>query len=400
MNPDRRLYWIWLQRRLPIGSTVINLLFEHFEDIGDIYAADKKQLERLGLRSAIVQALADKSLRDATRIVADMQQVGGWILTPDDARYPDSLRHIAGFPAVLYVQGALPDFNTLPAIAVVGTRGISDNGAKLTFCLSAGLAAAGAIVVSGGAKYGDAAAHEGALYVGGKTVLVKAASPDVEYPPENTALRREILKRGGAIVTEYPPFTKEKCDYHVRNRLIAGMCVGTCITEAPARSGTLITANFAREQGKEVFAVPGDVFDGKHDGAHQQIRQGAVLVSCATDILEEYAERYAGILDIEAAKSAEETCRKAAFGHTEEAHNTEMINEKITETVMVECPAEASTEAKRVFALMDEQPCLVDVLAKKAELPPHRLLILLTELEMLQCVEQTAGQQYRKKIKR
>lgn len=400
MNFDRRLYWIWLQRRLPLGSTVINLLFEHFEDITDIYAADKKQLERLGLRSKIVQALMDKSLRDATRIVEDMGRVGGWVLTPDDARYPDSLRHIAGFPAVLYVQGVLPDFNTLPAVAVVSTRNISDNGAKFTFCLSAGLAAAGAIVVSGGAKNGDAAAHEGALYAGGKTVLVKAASPEVEYPPENTALRREILKSGGAIVTEYPPFAKEKCDYHVRNRLIAGMSVGACITEAPARSGTLITANFAREQGKEVFAVPGGVFDGKHDGAHQQIRQGAMLITCAVDILEEYAGRYAGILDMEAARSTEETCKKAAFGHAEEAHSTKKTNEKTTETVTVECPPEASSEAKRVFALMEAQPCLVDVLAKKAELPPHRLLILLTELEMLQCVEQTAGQQYRKKIKR
>ncbi len=400
MNLDRRLYWIWLQRCLPLGSTVINLLFDHFEDITDIYAADKKQLERLGLRPKVVQALTDKSLRGATRIVEDMRRVGGWVLTPDDARYPDSLRHMAGFPAVLYVQGVLPDFNTLPAVAVVSTRGISDNGAKLTFCLCAGLAAAGAIVVSGGAKGGDAAAHEGALYAGGKTVLVKAVSPEVEYPPENTALRREILKSGGAIVTEYPPFTKEKCDYHVRNRLIAGMSVGTCITEAPARSGTLITANFAREQGKEVFAVPGDVFNGKHDGAHGQIRQGAVLVTRAIDILEEYAGRYAGILDMEAAKRVEETCRQAALGFAQKPHHTENINEKTTETVTVECPAEAGAEAKRVFALMDEQPCQVDVLAKKAELPPRRLLILLTELEMLQCVEQTAGQQYRKKIKR
>lgn len=399
MSLDRRLYWIWLQRRLPLGSAVINLLFERFEDVSDIYNADKRQLEYAGVRAKQAVALADKSLRDAQRIMRDMQQVNGWVLTPDDARYPDSLRHIAGFPAVLYVQGTLPDLNHLLAVSVVSTRNITDDGAKTTFCLSAGLAAAGAVVVSGGAKGGDAAAHEGALYAKGKTVLVKAAPPEVEYPPENTVLRREILQNGGAIVTEYPPFSQEKCDFHVRNRLIAGLGAGTCITESPARSGTLITANLAREQGKEVFAVPGDIYGGKHDGAHQQIRQGAVLITDAVDILEEYAGRYAGMLDIEAARRVEATCRQAAFGtSTDTPQPARKKTEKTTEISTAACPAEASAEAKRVFALLDATPCAVDALAKKAGLSPQNLLILLTELEMFQCVEQTAGQQYRKAI--
>ncbi len=405
MNADRRLYWIWLQRKLPLGSTVINRLFEYFEDIEDVYAADKKQLKPLELRHKDVVALTDKSLKEATAILENMRRVNGWVLTPDDARYPDALRHIAGFPAALYVQGVLPDLNMLPSIAVVSTREISDDGAKATFCLCAGLAAAGAIVVSGGAMGGDAAAHEGALYAKGKTVLIKAAAPEVEYPLKNKRLRGDIIAGGGAIVTEFPPGSKEKCDYHVRNRLMSGMCLGTCVTEAPMRSGTNITANLAREQGREVFAMPGNTLDGKHDGTHKQIRQGATLVTCAADILEEYVSRYPGMLDIETAQKVERECRRVAFAKPELAaqkpskRTPEKPKEKITEISLQTCPKEASMEAARVFSLMSGEACPVDTLAKKAGLPAQKLLILLTELEMYGCIEQLAGQQYRIKQK-
>lgn len=405
MTKDRRLYWIWLQRSLPLGSTVINRLFEHFEDIEDVYAAGKKQLAPLELRRKDVAALSDKSLKEAVRILEDMRRVNGWVLTPDDARYPDALRHIAGFPAALYVQGVFPDLNTLPSIAVVSTRGITDDGAKTTFCLCAGLASAGMVVVSGGAIGGDAAAHEGALYARGKTVLVKAASPDTEYPVENKALRRSILESGGAIVTEYPPGSKEKCNYHVRNRLISGMCTGVCVTEAPKRSGTHITAGFAREQGRDVFAIPGSTTDGKHDGTHQQIRQGATLITGAVDILEEYISRYPGMLDKEAAQKVEQTCLRAAFGDKDRPRKKQQPipkNEQpqeTTEILLEECPAEVSAEAARVFSLMSGELCPVDALAKAAGIPPQDLLIILTELEMFQCIEHAAGQRYRIKHK-
>ncbi len=404
MQKDRRLYWIWLQRSLPLGSTVINRLFEHFEDIEDVYAADKKQLAPLELRRKELTALCDKSLHTAAAILEDMKRVNGWVLTPDDARYPDALRHIAGFPAALYVQGFLPDLNVFPAVAVVSTRKISDDGAKTTFCLSAGLAAAGMIVVSGGARGGDAAAHEGALYAKGKTILVKAAAPEVEYPVENKRLRQDIILGGSAVITEFPPGSKEKCDYHVRNRLISGMCVGTCVTEAPLRSGTNITANFAREQGREVFAVPGNTSDGRHDGAHRQIRQGAMLITRAADIVEEYVSRYVGVLDLDAAIQTEEACRRVAFAKQptkQAAPKTESkpIKEKTTEVVLQACPADVSAEAARVFSLMDGTFCPVDELAKRAQLSAQNLLILLTELEMYDCIEQSAGQKYRIKQK-
>ena len=405
MEKDRRLYWIWLQRRLPLGSTVINRLFEYFEDIEGIYAADKKQLESLELRRKDITALTDKSLREAAGILERLRTVNAWVLTPDDARYPDTLRNIAGFPAALYVQGVFPDLNTLPAVAVVSTRKISDDGAKTTFCLSAGLAAAGMIVVSGGARGGDAAAHEGAVYANGKTVLVKAAAPEVEYPPENKRLRREIIAGRGAVVTEYPPGSEEKCDYHVRNRLIAGMCLGALVTEAPMRSGTNITLNLAREQGREVFAMPGSTLDGKHDGTHHQIRQGATLVTCAKQVVEEYVGRYPGLLDAEAAERVENKCRLAAFAQPQGAHSPKKDaspkkeTEKTTINELQSCPEGVSTDAATVFSFMSGEAVAVDDLAKRVGMSAQDLLILLTELEMFGCIAQSAGQRYRIKAK-
>lgn len=396
---DRRIYWIWLQQSLPLGSTALNRLFEHFEDVEAVYAADAKQLKGLPLRPEDVKKLNDKSLTRARRILKDMHKLGGSVMTPDDARYPDALRHIAGFPAALYVQGDLPNVNTLPTIGVVSTRDISETGEKLTFCIAAGLAAAGMIVVSGGAKGGDAAAHNGAMYADGKTVLVKGAAPEAEYPVVNKQLRQDILNGRGAIVTEFEPGFHGYCDYHVRNRLISGMSAGVCVTEAPKVSGAMITANLAREQGREVFAVPGNVLDGRHDGAHHQIRQGATLVSSAAEIVDEYLPRFPGLLDRKAAEEKENAVKAKVFRKptvTEEPPKTAVADTKApAKTQAVSCPDEASPEAKRLFGFLSETPCPVDTLAKNAGLLPQDVLILLTELELLGCVQSTAGQQYK-----
>jgi len=399
---DRRLYWIWLQQSLPLGSVAINRLFELFEDIEAVYAADEKQLKALPLRAEDIRRLTAKSLHCARRILKDMEKLGGAVMTPDDARYPDALRHIAGFPAVLYVQGDFPDVNHLPTVGVVSTRRITEEGEKLTFCLSAGLAAAGTVVVSGGAKGGDAAAHNGAMYANGKTVLVKGASPETEYPLVNKQLRQDILNGRGAIVTEFEPGFQGYCDYHVRNRLISGMSVGVCVTEAPKSSGAMITANLAREQGREVFAVPGSVLTDAHAGTHHQIRQGATLVTSSVDIVDELLLHYPGFLDRKAAEEMESATKAKVFRKAAVAESTAPTEEKRTppqnteqERVAVTCPEEASAEAKRLFGYLSEVPCPVDTLAKTAALSPQDTLILLTELELFGCVEGTAGQQYK-----
>jgi DNA processing protein len=393
---DRRLYWIWLQRAVPIGSVMINRLFEHFEDIEDVYAADKRRLKEIPLTLKIQKSLLQKSLAEAKGILKRMQDLGGWVLTPDDNRYPDMLRHTVGFPVALYGQGTFPDFNTTPSIAVVGTRHCSNDGAKHAFCLSAGLASAGIIVVSGGAVGGDTAAHEGALAAGGITVLVKGTTPEGNYPRENADLRRRILKSGGAIITEYPPGDKAICNYHLRNRLLSGMTLGVCVTEAPLRSGAMITANLAREQGRDVFAVPGNVLSGENAGAHHQIRQGATLVTCATDIAEEYAAQYPGMVDVKAATKMEQEMRRIAFAPPKQQQESPAL---VQESVVCETAEDASPDAQKLFSFMSETPIGIDILSKKSGFSVAESLVLLTELELLGYAECKAGQQYSKRPK-
>lgn len=391
---DRRLYWIWLQRALPMGSVAIDRLFDCFEDVEDIFAADKRRLGEVNLSPKLRKSLLNKSLTESKRIIKEMDRLDGWILTPDDARYPDLLRQINGFPVALYGEGNFPDLNTIPSIGMVGTRKTSDNGAKCTFCLSAGLASAGMVIVSGGAKGGDAAAHEGALAAGGRTVLVKATTPDGNYPRETADLRRRILKSGGAIVTEYAPGDTTRCDFHVRNRLISGMSLGVCVTEAPMRSGAMITATLAREQGRDIFALPGSTVGGENAGAHHLIRQGATLVTCASDIAEEYAMRYPGLLDVKSAIDTEERMRRLAFSPPKK------VEKPIVSTVETPDTAEdASPDAQTLFAHLTDTPAPIDMIAKNSGFSIAETLVLITELELLGYVQSTAGQQYCKRPK-
>lgn len=404
MSTDRRLYWIWLQRHLPLGSMATNRLMDHFPDIEAVFAATPAALREVELRPQEHLGLQDKDLTEAKEILKAMQDIGGWVLTPEDVCYPEALREIDGFPAVLYGEGTMPQLNRLPAVAVVGTRHATEEGKDNAYMLAGGLAAAGMVVVSGGARGIDAAAHAGALDAQGVTVLVKAAPPEVEYPQETTALRRHILEAGGAIVTEYAPGKPFFCDYHVRNRLMVGMTLGTCVVEAPQRSGALISANLARSQGKDLFAVPSSIRNTKNVGSLELIRKGAVLVTHAAELLEEYTGRFAGMLDIDAAERAEKALarptvqplpkEKAPHRPLPKSKTAEKAPKVADDTPTAELPAIASPQAHKLFAVITRDPCPVDLLAKRAGLPISETLVLVTELELFGCVKCTAGQQY------
>ncbi|MBR3289174.1 MAG: DNA-protecting protein DprA, partial [Clostridia bacterium] len=209
----------------------------------------------------------------------------------------------------VYGAGDWRGWEDVPAIAVVGSRHISEAGYKRTVAMTAGLSAGGMAIVSGGAVGGDTAAIEATLACGGLCVSVQACGLDVNYPTENEALRRRLLDRGGVLLSEYPLGVKPgRGTFQVRNRLISGLALGTLVTEAQTRSGTLITAHCARDQGRDVFAVPGDeVLCG---GCHRLIREGALLVTSAADVLAEYLPQYAAKLNLEAARAAEQDMRR------------------------------------------------------------------------------------------
>lgn len=223
---------------------------------------------------------------DIHKMAAAWEKKGIGVVCAADGEYPARLRKIFDPPEVLYYRGRLPKDELL--VAVVGARKASAYGRNAATMLAAGLAAAGVGVVSGAARGIDSAAHTGALDGGGYTVAVLGCGVDVVYPPENGKLLDRIAEQG-AIISEYWPGAEPQARFFpVRNRIISGLARGVVVVEAAAKSGSLITADWALEQGRDVFAVPGSIFSGTSSGANKLLKQGAKPVTSAADILEEY----------------------------------------------------------------------------------------------------------------
>ena len=398
---DSRIYWIWLAQALGPGSTAVGDLLDAFGHAAAVYDASSAQLRAAGFSAAVRQRLNDRSLDTARAVLDRVLEAGDWVLTPEDALYPAGLQCLRDRPAVLYCRGNLPDFRIHPAATVVGTRHPSPEGVREAYALAAGLAAAGMTVVSGGAVGIDAAVHAGALAGGGITLLVMACPLEENYPKDNAALRRQIVDSGGALMSEYPPGLPYKCLFPVRNRLLAGLSLGVCLAETPARSGARITARLARENGRDVFALPGALTGHHNDGAHREIRGGATLVTGAADMVEEYALQFPGVLDSQAAVATQKRLEDKApvapesqppFRH----QRKKAVPASKPVVVSVPLPAGASADAQKVYHALTETPQSVDVLADCSGLPVPVLLAALTELEMLGCAMNSAGQQYRR----
>ncbi len=398
---DSRLYWIWLAQALGIANESMGELIARYGDAAAVYTAPENELLAYGIPAKTVHRLRDKSLAQARAILNRVVEAGDWVLTPADALYPVNLRRLPDCPAALYCRGMMPDIDNHLAIALVGTRRASQEGWRAAYSLAAGLAAGGALVVSGGATGIDAAAHTGALDGGGITVAVMACPLDEQYPVDNIALRQRIVQNGGLLISEYPHAEEYRCVFPLRNRLIAGLCHGTCLGETPVRSGARITARLAREQGREVFAMPDTLWGHRNDGAHREIQNGAALITSAVDVLKEYEMLFADSIDIEAAKQMQPA---QSMLPPQPEKRTRRVK-KTTQPPAIpaqpqpsatECPEAASIAAKTVYAMLTNKPQPVDALASLTGLSIPSLLAALTELEMFGCAANSAGQQYYK----
>lgn len=280
-------YWLALQRVPGLGPVACRALLTRcpeprllFERIGADAALSH------GLAPAVLRALTDPDWRAVEQDLAWLERPGRHVLTLSDPRYPPLLKEIHDAPPVLYVQGD-PDVPSRRQLAVVGSRNPSPAGCDTARDFAAALVHSGLAVTSGLAVGIDAAAHRGALAAGGPTVAVAATGLDIVYPARHRALAEEIAA-SGALVSEFapgrPPLPES---FPRRNRIISGLSLGTLVVEAATGSGSLITARAALEQGREVFAVPGSIHNPRARGCHALIRQGAKLVECLRDILEE-----------------------------------------------------------------------------------------------------------------
>ena len=295
---DNLIYWIWLSLACTPDTSTFPKLIEKFCDAKRIYDADIKSISRvIGNSASDRTALADKELEKATEVYEFCKKHSIGIVTYGDDEYPNSLRDIQTPPVLLYYRGSLPDFNIGVYIASVGTRSLSEYGRRSAFKISYDLASAGATVVSGMAVGIDGVSHAGALAAGASTLAVIGSGIDICYPSGHLQLARAIVKCG-CVLTEFAPGTPpSRYNFPKRNRIISGLCAATIVVEGSERSGSMITARFAKKQGRAVYALPGNVGQKNSEASNLLIKNGARLVSCAEDIIEHFAESHRGALN-------------------------------------------------------------------------------------------------------
>ena len=285
-KPDETAFWLAISRVPYIGPARIERLLQTFGSLSAAWAAPPEELRRTLESRALSELLAARSRIDPAGELDRLDQLGIRAAYPGHPDYPRLLAEISGRPSLLYVRGTLAAGDD-SSVAIVGTRRATPYGRQATERIAAELAGAGITVVSGLARGIDAVAHRAALEAGGRTIAVLGSGPDVIYPPEHRRLAEQILE-SGAILSEFPPGAKPDAqNFPARNRIVSGMTLATLIIEAPARSGALITASFAADQGREVFVLPGSIFAESAEGTNALLRDGARLIRCGADILED-----------------------------------------------------------------------------------------------------------------
>ncbi len=284
---ETRKYWLGFNVIKGVGPVRLRALRQFFGSLDTAWHASESDLLAAGLdRRTLGNLRQARQVVDLDRLAQDVEALGASVVTLDDPDYPALLRELPDAPPVLYFKGTLRDVDQW-AVAFVGTRRATVYGRDMTRTLVEGLIGAGITIVSGLALGIDAAAHKAALDAGGRTIAVMGCGIDVIYPPEHRGLAAAIIENG-ALVTEFPPGTPpEGKNFPVRNRTISGLSLGVVVVEAPPESGALLTADLAVDQGRDVFAVPGNITSKTSLGTNRLIQHGAKLVIGAEDILDE-----------------------------------------------------------------------------------------------------------------
>jgi DNA processing protein len=346
-----------------VGPVRLRALMEHFGDAPAILRASRQQLMQVrAIGEDTAEAIANwESKVDLAAELKRISEFGCHIVTQTDAEYPELLKQIYDPPIVLYVKGSLlpKDKN---AVAMVGSRQTTHYGVEVARKLAYQLAYVGVTVVSGGARGIDSAAHQGALNAKGRTIAVLGTGINLVFPAENAELYGRIVENG-ALITQFP-FNRpaDKQSFPIRNRIVAGMTLGTVVVEANLTSGALITSNFAAEYGRQVFAVPGRIDSPRSKGCHDLIKKGAKLCEGAEDVLSE-------------------------FEYLFPASN----RPKTTEDAMAMAAITLSENEQKVYDALDDQESSIDEVIRRSSLPSSAVSVALLGLEMKRVVRQLPG---------
>jgi DNA processing protein len=355
----------WLTLGLAAGVTgeTVTTVLERFGSVERATGASRNELLATGITDAGARDILSPDQEQQARCKDWLGASDCSLITWLDSRYPPLLREISAAPPLLFVRGD-PDVLSLPQLSIVGSRSSTPGGAETASRFAGHLAQSGFCITSGLALGIDAAAHRAALTAGGRTIAVFGAGPDIIYPREHTSLADDIAANG-ALVSEFAPGCKpRRFQFPRRNRIISGLALGTLVVEAGLRSGALITARNAAEQGREVFAIPGSIHNPVARGCHQLIRSGAKLVETADDIIEELGGMFAGI--------------------------AATIEQNLAPQFLPPDRA-LDSEYKRLLGLMGWDPVAIDTLIKRSGLTTEEVSSMLLILELEGRVEPLTG---------
>lgn len=392
---DQTVYSIWLSLLLKPGSRLVAPLFDYFSSAEEIYENRENLPDALPLTEMEREGFRKLPLTDAEKVIEDCEEKEYGILTVDSNEYPKRLREIYDFPPVLYRAGLPLNVDEQLSIGVVGTRHPTQYALEATRQIVSDLVQSGAVIISGLAVGIDATAHAAAIRGKGYTVAVVGGGLDINYPKANEKLRMAIEKTG-TVISEYPPGV-EPAGYHfpIRNRILSGLTDGVFVTEGSLRSGTLRTASHAVEQGRDVFVLPGSIFNAKADGTFQLLKDGAAPVASALDILENYLEKYPErIGNIVPSIPKEKESEKNRRNSFKEKSNSSPILEK-SEITFSDLHS-LSEEEKQVFLKFPSDPIHLEELALKLQFSLEKLLPLITSLEMQGIIESKPGRMYKR----
>lgn len=382
LSREEELHWLALKLIPGLGTRNSGKLLERFRTPQAIFRASCTELEGAGVSGAVAQSIASGcTFEDAAAQQERMAECGAELVTIGDPRYPEPLRGIFDPPIVLFARGRIELLRTL-AVAVVGTRRPTPYGIAVAERLTADLAHAGLTIASGLARGIDSAAHKGCLAAGGDTVAVLGCGVDVVYPQENRKLYSEIAAKG-LIVSEFPMgSTAFPQNFPVRNRIISGISIGVLVVEGAQYSGSAITAKLAMDQGREVFAVPGNITSKQSWGPNLLIKQGAKIVQDWNDVISE--------LPVEARRQLIEKTRSRLLG-TEAASEPPAQASLLGQTV-----PQLDDAARRALAAVpvDAAVHLDDLLEKLPDISTSELIAALFELEMMGLVKQLPGKNF------
>lgn len=382
------LYYIWLTQGIGYCTTKVKYIYNLYPDIELLYSGGEQELRLCGIFTENeIAKLRNTNISIAENILNKCQELGYKVYDISMPEYPQCLREIPDAPAVIYVSGELPDFESCDSVSIVGTRRATVYGIRTSLSIGANLSKIGFVIVSGGALGIDCAAHRGVLQEKGKAVCVLGCGIDYDYLLENKELRNAIASTG-ALVSEYPPGTSAAShNFPQRNRIISALSNGVIVVEAPKKSGSMITVDFALKQGKDVFAVMGNVDSPYSAGSNQLIKDGAVPITCWQDV----AEFYRGVIDYEAVSEAqtENTVKTIPSKNKDITAHSENKPVPVHKNV-----SDLSDEERKVYLSLSDTPVHIDVIAENVGLPPYVVIRAVSSLELKDLIQNTSGRLY------